>query len=74
MVKKAFITVWLLNLTHFDSSMNDPNANHAGVHSGPNLPNSSNENAVILGLVNSTIPTIQANGINTRFMLNIKQP
>jgi len=45
---------------YLDQNMNDPNNNHAGVHStGDNAPNSSNENAVILGLVNSTIPAIQ---------------
>ena len=34
-----------------DVSMNDPNANHVGVHSRGNSPNISNESAIILGLV-----------------------
>ena len=47
-----------------DSSMGDPNSNHVGVHSRGNNPNSSNETAVILNLVNTTIPAIQTgNGI-----------
>jgi len=45
-----------------DSAMNDPNDNHCGVHSVADSPNSSNENAVILGMVNTTIPQLQQAG------------
>ena len=51
-----------------DVSMNYPNANH-GVHSRGNSPNSSNESAVILGLV--TIPAIQT-GNGTRHTVFIE--
>ena len=49
---------------YHDASMGDPNGNHVGVHSKGNNPNSSNENAVILGLVNTTIPAIQTGNGN----------
>merc|ERR1712137_973173 len=46
-----------------DPDMNDPNDNHCGVHNNGDQPNSSNESAVILGLVNTTIPQLQVAGL-----------